>query len=329
MYLGTDCTGLCSIGIALMCMHMPFRHIFGSECDLAARVQLLGTAVRPEILMEDIQLRDWHMSPTVDLYVCGFPCQAFSKAGGRNGFEAETRAGSGRIFFYCLDYIKRRRPRAFILENVEGLESIANGSCMALILKSLYRLPGYNIYWQLLNTKEHGIPHNRPRYYFVGIRQHEDRGTFSFPTPVPMPALENFLEPRLQRPTAECLPAGGTASANVRMMWQHVLRIGGDPSEDPWVLDCDSSVGRAHAMFNCSPCLTRSRFRGHWLLHRGRRMTLREMSRLPGVPSDFPVTVPATDFCQQMGNMMSVNVLRRLLASLLPAAGLDSKIGLG
>ena len=52
-------------------------------------------------------------------------------------------------------------------------------------------------------------------------------------------------------------------------------------------------------------------------------MSLREMARLQGVPADFPVTVAATDFCQQLGNMMSVNVLERILVSLLPAAGLS------
>lgn len=308
-----------------MRLRVPFLHKFGSECNVAARTQLVSTVVGPELLFEDIRLRSSRDAPMVELYVCGFPCQPFSQAGVRDGFQAETDTGSGHIFFICLRYIRLRRPRTFILENVEGLESIHQGSCLAHILKCLYRLRRYNIYWELLNTKDHGIPHNRPRYFFVGIERGEDKGTFSFPTAMPMPALGTFLEPRLRRPTAEDLPSGQTAATNVRQFWLHVLRHGGDPSEEPWVLDCDSSVGRAHAMLNCSPCLTRSRYKGHWLLNQGRRMTLREMARLQGVPDDFPVTVSETDFRQQLGNMMSVNVLERILLSLLPSAGLCRK----
>ena len=290
---------------------------------LGARIQLENGCCRPEIIFDDFFARPLVHTSAVDLYVCGFPCQPFSQAGTRSGFMGASTNGSGLVFFEVVRYIKKRNPRVFILENVEGLETAQNGECFLLVLRTLFDLAHYNIYWDLLNTKHHGIPHNRPRYYFVGIRRRDDRGSFSFPSTSPMLALELLLDQRLHRPMSLDLPSQRTAVENVESLCRQVRAGGSDPFEDPWVFGCDKSVGAA--MYNCSPCLTRARFAGHWLSSRGRRMSLREMARLQGVPDDFPVTVSETEFRRQLGNMMSVNVLERILCSLLPAAGLRSE----
>ena len=319
--IGTDCTGLGSVFIALTYLNIAYRHVFGSEIDEWAQRQLLHT-FPPEYLVSNMRLRSTSDVPSVDLYCCGFPCQAFSTAGNRAGFNSTSATGDGSLFFHVHRLIRRTRPRCFLLENVQGLETVDEGRNLSVILHYLYSLRCYNIYWALVNTKDHGIPHNRPRYYFVGILQEFDQGSFCWPQPLPLLPLENFLDDRLQRPSWYDLPSQPTAQANVLNFLRQVASSGDDPFDSPWIIDCDSSASRVSGMRNCSPCLTRSRAAGHWVTSRGRRMTLSEQMRLQGINPPFPVAVPPVEFGRLLGNSMSVNILERILCSLLPAAGL-------
>lgn len=98
-----------------------------------------------------------------DLFVGGFPCQAFSVAGKRLGFD-DTR---GTLFFEVARILKAKRPRHLVLENVKGLLSHDGGKTFATILWVLTDL-GYFVEWQVLNSKDFGVPQNRERVYIVG-----------------------------------------------------------------------------------------------------------------------------------------------------------------
>ena len=98
-----------------------------------------------------------------DLLVGGFPCQAFSIAGKRKGFE-DTR---GTLFFEIARILKAKQPRLFLLENVKGLLSHDNGQTFRTIIATLDEL-GYDLQWQVLNSKNHGVPQNRERIFIVG-----------------------------------------------------------------------------------------------------------------------------------------------------------------
>lgn len=100
--------------------------------------------------------------PDHDLFCGGFPCQSFSIAGKRKGFQ-DTR---GTMFFEICRILKEKRPRLCLLENVRGLLSADNGRCFHTILLSLDEL-GYDAEWQILNTK-HYLPQNRERVFIVG-----------------------------------------------------------------------------------------------------------------------------------------------------------------
>lgn len=319
IYVGTDCTGIACILIALTNLGVAFRHAFASDIEPTARQQVLQS-FGETMFTFNLLFRCWSDSPMVDLYVIGFPCQPFSHAGLQDGFLA--RHGNGRIFFHALGYIKRRTPRVFIMENVLGLESAQGGLVFRTILTELYALSVYNIYWQMLDTRDHGIPHSRPRCYFVGILKTWDQGTFAWPQPCGCPALDDFLLPRLSRPTLADLPAQGIAQENIITFLGRMRAQGRDALKETWVLDCDSSPGRVSSMYQMSCCMTRSRGQGHWVTSRGRRFTLVEQKRLQGIPDDFPVFISEKAFAQHLGNAMSVNVLERVLVSLLPAAGL-------
>lgn len=101
--------------------------------------------------------------PDFDLFVGGFPCQAFSIAGKRRGFE-ETR---GTLIFDVFRIIKEKQPRFVLLENVKGLLSHDSGRTFKTIISSLAEL-GYSVEWQVLNAKNFGVPQNRERVFIIG-----------------------------------------------------------------------------------------------------------------------------------------------------------------
>ena len=101
--------------------------------------------------------------PDFDLLVGGFPCQAFSIAGKHQGFN-DTR---GTLFFDIARICAEKRPRYLVLENVKGLLSHDNGQTFQTILRVLADL-GYRVEWQVLNSKDFGVPQNRERVFIVG-----------------------------------------------------------------------------------------------------------------------------------------------------------------
>ena len=101
--------------------------------------------------------------PAFDLLCGGFPCQAFSIAGKRAGFE-DTR---GTLIYDVFRIIKEKHPRFVLLENVKGLLSHDSGNTFKTILTSLAEL-GYDVEWQVLNAKNFGVPQNRERVFIIG-----------------------------------------------------------------------------------------------------------------------------------------------------------------
>jgi DNA (cytosine-5)-methyltransferase 1 len=111
----------------------------------------------------DCSTINWGEVPEFDLLVGGFPCQAFSIAGKRLGFD-DTR---GTLFFEIARCLKERKPGHFLLENVKGLLSHDFGNTFKTIVTTLAEV-GYDIEWQVLNSKNFGVPQNRERVFFVG-----------------------------------------------------------------------------------------------------------------------------------------------------------------
>jgi DNA (cytosine-5)-methyltransferase 1 len=122
-----------------------------------------GIADRQFIDTRDIRTVPTSEIPDHDLLVGGFPCQAFSIAGKRRGFD-DTR---GTLFFEIARILKDKQPKFFILENVKGLLSHDNGFTFKTIISTLTEL-GYDLQWQVLNSKNFGVPQNRERVFIVG-----------------------------------------------------------------------------------------------------------------------------------------------------------------
>ena len=101
--------------------------------------------------------------PEADCYCFGFPCQAFSIAGNRRGFQ-DTR---GTLFFEIMRLAKERKPKILFAENVKGLLSHDKGRTFGTILRTMDEL-GYDVEWQVLNSADFGVPQNRERVFIVG-----------------------------------------------------------------------------------------------------------------------------------------------------------------
>ena len=187
--VGTDFSGIGSHEIALKNLGVNFKSMFACDYDKYAKQSYLANH-NTENFYDDITTRNQEETPYVDLYIAGFPCQAFSMAGKREGFN-DTR---GTLFFDLLKYLKAQRPKYFILENVKGLLSHNKGQTMAIILDCLAKTVnsqysftmydeglGYHVYYKVLNTKDFGLPQNRERVFIVGFR--DDNHTFKWPKP--------------------------------------------------------------------------------------------------------------------------------------------------
>jgi DNA (cytosine-5)-methyltransferase 1 len=117
-------------------------------------------------------------TPNADLIVGGVPCQAWSVAGKKKGFDDPR----GKLWKDTIRLIRINKPKTFIFENVKGLYDPRNKSSLDLIIKE-FKKCGYDVFHKVLNAYDFGLPQNRDRLFIVGIKKHKNN-KFSFPNPV-------------------------------------------------------------------------------------------------------------------------------------------------
>lgn len=158
-------------GFELACeeLGLDSKCVFTSEIKLSA-CEILKQNHPDEEIIGDITVVDASSIPDFDYLLAGFPCQAFSAAGKRLGFD-DTR---GTLFFDVARILKEKKPKGFVLENVEGLvnhdrqdKKSKTGKTLDTILNTLYDL-GYKVSWKVLNAKNFGVPQDRKRIYIIG-----------------------------------------------------------------------------------------------------------------------------------------------------------------
>ena len=169
--------------------------VFTSEIKPHA-IEVLKQNHPDEYIHGDITQVNENEIPDFDVLLGGFPCQAFSAAGKRLGFE-DTR---GTLFFDVARILKAKRPLGFVLENVEGLvnhdkrnPSDPYGHTLAVILATLEEL-GYKVSWRVLNASDFGVPQDRKRIYIVGARKQPNLDSFSKKKTTIASVLEQGLE---------------------------------------------------------------------------------------------------------------------------------------
>lgn len=131
------------------------------------------------LLIKDLNLIEPDELPPFNCLTGGFPCQPFSMAGKRLGFQ-DTR---GTLFFKVAELLHHRRPETFLLENVKQLYHHDGGKTFKTILRVLQEDLGYDVHYKVLNSMDYGVPQNRERVFIVGFKNKTD---FKFPDPVPL-----------------------------------------------------------------------------------------------------------------------------------------------
>lgn len=166
-------------GIDLAFEQAGFSTIFANDIDEPA-CKTFSRNFNIPIVCDDIKNIKEDEIPDCDCLVAGFPCQAFSIAGYRKGFE-DTR---GTLFFEIARIIRKKKPQVIFLENVKNLVAHDNGKTFEVILNTLHEI-GYHVRYMVLNACEYGnIPQNRERIYIVGFLNEDYANKFYFPQPI-------------------------------------------------------------------------------------------------------------------------------------------------
>lgn len=146
--------------------------------------------------------------PDFDILTAGFPCQPFSQAGFKKGFE-DTR---GTLFFNIAEILKVKKPKAFFLENVRGLLNHDNGKTFAKIKSVLEDELGYSFKHFVVKASDYGLPQLRPRLFMIGFR--DKNINFERPEPIPLKmTMSDVWEGKCTRDIGFTLRIGGARSA--------------------------------------------------------------------------------------------------------------------
>ena len=145
--------------------------------------------------------------PDFDIITGGFPCQPFSQAGLKKGFN-ETR---GTLFFDIANIMKEKQPKAFFLENVRGLLTHDGGRTFATIQQVLTEELGYSFFYKVVKASDYGVPQHRPRLFMVGFK--DKSIDFEFPEPVKLTmTMDDVFDGKVNKTVGYTLRVGGRGS---------------------------------------------------------------------------------------------------------------------
>lgn len=250
-----------------------------------------------------------------DVLCAGFPCQAFSIAGKRKGFE-EAR---GTLFFDVAEIIRRKRPKALFLENVKGLLNHDKGRTLKIILRILREDLGYYVPDpQIINAKDFGVPQNRERIYIVGFDK-KTSGVKEFTYPKPTGEKPVFSDVKEEN---EVSAKYYLSTCYLEALRAHKKRHEEKGNGFGYEIIADDSVSNAivcggmgrernlvidNRLTNFTPV---THIKGEINREGIRRMTPREWARLQGFPDNFKIVVSDAAAYRQFGNSVAVPAIR-------------------
>lgn len=241
--------------------------------------------------------------PDFDILLGGFPCQAFSIIGKKEGFNNET---CGTLFFDIERILKEKRPPAFMLENVRNLTAHDGGNTFRVIKEHLEAL-GYHVYAKVLNALDFGVPQKRERIIIVGFL---DDVKFAFPDPVPVEerkTLKDILETDVD------------AKYFVRdaIRESRLARLKDKDYPKPYI--SHENMAGSITPHPYSSALRAGASANYILINDERRPTEREMLRIQGFPDTYKIVVPYSKVKHQCGNSVAVPVIEAVAKQMLTA----------
>lgn len=257
-----------------------------------------------------------------DILCAGFPCQAFSLAGKRRGFE-ETR---GTLFFDVAEILRRRQPKAIFLENVKGLAIHDGGKTLQVILNTLDEV-GYVVPEpQIVNAMYFGVPQHRERIYIVGFRKDLGINKDDFKYPEQKEVTKHFIDIREKSP----VPAKYYLSTQyLQTLENHKARHAAKGNGFGYEIIDDNGVSNAIVVGGMGrernlvidkrqkDLTPTTHIKGTVNTEGIRRMTPREWARLQGYPDNFRIVVADASAYKQFGNSVAVPAIQATAEQLL------------
>jgi DNA (cytosine-5)-methyltransferase 1 len=270
--------------------HLAFHQqacecVFASEIDKYARLTYTQNfkKISPHLFENNLYNNDIlkiipSEIPNHDILCAGFPCQPFSQAGYKRGFE-ETHQARGNMFFVLRDIIAAKRPKAFFLENVRHLQHHDNGKTFSIIKFILEKELHYSLYYKIVKASDYGLPQHRPRIFIVGFRQEDTYpAPFVFPPVIPLKMTMSDV-------------FGGECSKKIGF----TLRVGG----------------------KSLPITDRRNWDSYWVDGVVRKITIMEGKKMMGFPDSFEFPVSATQAMKQLGNSVAVDAIQQVAAAMI------------
>ena len=301
-------------GFRLAMQNLGGKCVFTSEWDKdAKRTYKANFGERPfgDITKEETKA---FIPDGFDLLCAGFPCQAFSIAGKRGGFE-DTR---GTLFFDVAEIIKRKQPKAIFLENVKGLRNHNGGKTLATILNVLRNDLGYFVPEpQIINAKDFGVPQNRERIYIVGFHPSTNVTEFNYPKPLNKKVTFADIKEKEVPATKYFL-----STQYVQTLVNHKARHEGKGNGFGYAIIPDNEIANAvvcggigrernlvldHRIIDFTPT---THIKGTVNREGIRKMTPREWARLQGFPDEFLIPVADASAYKQFGNSVAVPAIQ-------------------
>lgn len=259
--------------------------VFASEIDKHARATYTANfqSISPRLFEDgmfndDIRTIAPSELPDFDILCAGFPCQPFSQAGHKRGFDDNHNSERGNLFFHIADILEAKKPKAFFLENVRGLATHDNGNTLKTIRAILEDELGYSFYIKIVNASDYGLPQLRPRAYMVGFRDEGFMRSFNYPA-----------HKKLKYTMSDVW--NGACSREVGF----TLRVGGRGSEITDRRNWDSYLVDGVV----------------------KRIEPAQAKKMQGFPDDFVFPVSNTQAMKQLGNSVAIDAVEAVAANIL------------
>ena len=260
--------------------------VFASEIDEYARktYECNFKSKNPELFAnglfnDDIRKISPLDLPDFDVLCAGFPCQPFSQAGYKRGFNDTHKSERGNLFFNIVDILKYKKPKAFFLENVRGIVHHDNGKTFQIIREIIENELEYSFYYKIVKASDYGLPQLRPRTFMIGFRNDDELfRNFQFPNPIPL-------------------------KFNMSDVWGGV---------------CDREIGYTLRVGGRGSKIGDRRNWDHYLVDGEVRQIMPEQAKkMQGFPEDFEFPVPKSQAMKQLGNSVAVDAVRICATSLI------------
>lgn len=314
-------------GFRLALQNLGGKCVFTSEWDTEAKRTYLANF--GELPFGDItkDRTKAYIPDGFDVLCAGFPCQAFSIAGKRGGFD-DTR---GTLFFDVAEIIKRKQPRAIFLENVKGLRNHDRGKTLETILNVLRNDLGYYVPDpQIINAKDFGVPQNRERIFIVGFHPSTNVESFEYPKPLEFIPKFGDIKEKDAVPTKYYL-----STQYLKTLREHRARHAGKGNGFGFEIIPDDKIANAvvcggmgrerNLVYDdrITDFTPTTKIKGEVNREGIRKMTPREWARLQGFPDEFIIPVADASAYKQFGNSVAVPAIQATAKQILKALNIQ------